>query len=90
MRKLAFKSWYNGNSGTVSARRMLRLYNEENGHHWADRPHKRVWDHSGDLTDNHKQAVREAARISLQKDPVSISWAGEDTDGILWMVEVTE
>jgi len=90
MRKLAFKSWYNGNSGTVSARRMLRHYDNSRGHYWVDQPHKRSWDYTADLTHNHELAVREAARLSLQKDPVSISWAGDDTDGLLWIVEVTE
>ena len=84
-----FETTYNGTSGTVSARPMIRYWDPEKGHYWAYKPNRVTWDYAKDVDDNHKQAVMLSCRVALQKDPVSIEWGGESVKGKLWIVTVT-
>jgi hypothetical protein len=84
-----FETTYNGNAGTISARPMIRYWEEEKGHYWAHKPQRTGWDYSKDIDDNHKHAVMLSCRVALQKEPVSIEWGGETVKGKLWIVTVT-
>jgi hypothetical protein len=84
-----FETTYNGNAGTVSARPMIRYYDEKKGHYWGHKQTSKAWDYSLDITENHALAVRYSCRVALQKDPVSIEWGGESVRGKLWIVTVT-
>ena len=83
--QIVFETTYNGNASTVSARPMLRTWDDV----WAHKPKRVAWDYSKDVNDNHKNAVMLSCRVALQKDPVSIEWGGESVKGKLWIVTVT-
>jgi hypothetical protein len=60
----------------VNARLMLRHYDPENGHYWAEKTVKMPFDHEGD---NHQKIIRMA-----WPDASSIQWIGDSERGSLW------
>ncbi len=63
---------------TIMARRQLRYYTEEKGHHWAEKAYRMPFDHA--LPSNPEEAVRRA-----WPEATSVTWAGDTVGGTLWL-----
>ena len=86
-----YRSKYSGTSGTVSARRQLKVTYDLGDIRWFESGARVAWDYSEDIDGNHKRAVMAAVEKNLTRlsgTVEDVHFGGDDGNGILWVVIV--
>ena len=87
----AWTTQTNDGSTNIKAQIQIRDYNPDKGRVWRYKTHtNRGFDYALGFDGNRETTVRQAVRVAIQQDPITINYGGETARGHLNIVEVSD